>query len=411
MEALVRLFRRETSSTEFIPVIDGLRFLAIAMVVLYHTNLFIQEKSSSLNFAESAYYPSANILVFGHQGVELFFVISGFILAMPFMRQRFGLTEREFSLKRYFLRRLTRLEPPYIVSTLLLFLILALVIKDKYPISDLAASLFTSFFYLNNIVFPDEPARINSVTWSLEIEVQFYILAPFLVWALGAIRNKVIRRVCILGLIVAFAYLSWLFETVWPAQIPLCIGYFFQYFLAGILLCDLYLLDLAKSARFDGTVFLVVGALLLVFIVSVEHARSPFIVLKIVSPLAILFFYAIVFTNRYWSRLFSVDTLTLIGGMCYTVYLLHYATIAAVGRITVTNVGISNFYFYFAIQAFVYILAILAVSSVFFLLIEKPCMKSDWYIKLFENLRTWFPSPKANENVVKRMPLRDDERG
>ncbi|MGH9819227.1 MAG: acyltransferase family protein, partial [Pyrinomonadaceae bacterium] len=184
MDAIVRLFRRETVSTEFIPVIDGLRFLAILMVVLYHINAYILEKSSSLVTTPYFFNSSANIFAFGHQGVQLFFVISGFILAMPFMRQRLGLSEKRVSLGQYYFRRLTRLEPPYVISTLLLFLSLALIVSEKYSLSDLAASLVASLLYVNNIVFPGEFPRINSVTWSLEIEIQFYLIAPLMIWML-----------------------------------------------------------------------------------------------------------------------------------------------------------------------------------------------------------------------------------
>ncbi len=54
----------------------------------------------------------------GDRGVELFFVISGMILAMPFARQY--LTDgKSVSLRKYYMRRVTRLEPPYILSVIL----------------------------------------------------------------------------------------------------------------------------------------------------------------------------------------------------------------------------------------------------------------------------------------------------
>lgn len=106
MDLIVRLFRRETSSKEFIPVIDGLRFLAIAMVVFHHADGFIRNKSALISFSASDAFngQSYNIFVFGNQGVQLFFVISGFILAIPFLRYSFGLSDKKPSLRSYFLR-------------------------------------------------------------------------------------------------------------------------------------------------------------------------------------------------------------------------------------------------------------------------------------------------------------------
>ncbi len=71
-QRIVRLFRRETASTDFIPFIDGLRFLAIAMVVVYHADGFINEKSSGIAFDAATRTDGFNVAVFGYQGVQLF---------------------------------------------------------------------------------------------------------------------------------------------------------------------------------------------------------------------------------------------------------------------------------------------------------------------------------------------------
>ena len=60
----------------------------------------------------------ARVLEHGNYGVQLFFVISGFVLALPFASHYLCQT-RAVSLRAYFLRRLTRLEPPYVLSMLL----------------------------------------------------------------------------------------------------------------------------------------------------------------------------------------------------------------------------------------------------------------------------------------------------
>jgi peptidoglycan/LPS O-acetylase OafA/YrhL len=73
-------FRRITTSGEFIPEIDGLRFIAIALVITHHLALFVSIQRGQ----------NEGPLSRGQLGVELFFVISGFILAVPFAMQYLG---------------------------------------------------------------------------------------------------------------------------------------------------------------------------------------------------------------------------------------------------------------------------------------------------------------------------------
>src|SRR3954471_14833233 len=102
-------FRRITTSGEIIPEIDGLRFIAIAAVILHHLALFVSTQRKS----------DEGLLLVGQNGVELFFAISGFILAVPFAMQYLNAGKR-VKLSRYFVRRLTRLEPPYLLALILL---------------------------------------------------------------------------------------------------------------------------------------------------------------------------------------------------------------------------------------------------------------------------------------------------
>lgn len=364
MEYLVRLFRRETLSTEFIPVIDGLRFLAIAMVVLFHS-------SPTTN------YPGENFLPFGHQGVQLFFVISGFVLAMPFLRKGLGLSDKKLPLKKYFLRRLTRLEPPYIISVTLIFVLLAVFSSDKLAIRDLMASLGCSYLYINNFVYPGQLPLINRVTWSLEIEVQYYVLAPLIIAAFCLIKGKVLRRLTMLASVLAFGLISWWIETVQHYQL-LSLPRYLQYFLAGVFLCEIYLIDRAWLARLDNVAAFAAGMALAVILIAVEHTLSPNPVLKTLSPFMILAFYLIVFGNRWWNWLFSLRPVTLIGGMCYSIYLLHAQIIAGVDRVLRRLLPADGFYFNYVFETVIFCVAVLIICGGFFLLIEKPCMNPKW---------------------------------
>lgn len=107
--------QRITSSGKFIPEIDGLRFLAILSVVLFHINGLILIYDKHVINKNNIIYNFINyILSHCYLGVPLFFVISGFILSMPFANYYLK-GQNKPELKKYFVRRLTRLEPPYIL--------------------------------------------------------------------------------------------------------------------------------------------------------------------------------------------------------------------------------------------------------------------------------------------------------
>lgn len=403
MEFLVRLFRRETTSKEFIPVIDGLRFLAITMVVLFHADGFIAAKSAEMNFPIGIDWVTrfGNPLRYGGQGVELFFVISGFILAVPFMRYHLGLSDRKPGIKAYFVRRLTRLEPPYIISTILIFLVLVFLVGNKYPIGTLIPSLFYSLFYVHTLVIPGEFPYVNPDTWSLEVEVQYYIIAPFVVWLICRFKGKNARRTLTLLMILILAALAWVIDTHSDVRL-MTIATNAHYFLAGILLCDIFLLDREALEKLRGPTVFIAGLILLPPILLIDHTQTHFLLLRIVSPMLILAFYLIVFGNAWWNKIFSLNGLTLIGGMCYSIYLIHHVLISAVGRITLSRLHFQNYYVFYWAQMLVLLLAVLAVSTVYFLLIEKPCMKRDWYIKLYEKIRglpLFGPKTAGEENI------------
>jgi peptidoglycan/LPS O-acetylase OafA/YrhL len=100
-------FRRITTQKRFIPQIDGLLFVAIASVIFFHIYAALEIGAIP--------QPIPFNTDLAKRGVELFYGISGFILGVPFV-SRYLLQAPRVSLKQYFLRRLTRLEPPYFLS-------------------------------------------------------------------------------------------------------------------------------------------------------------------------------------------------------------------------------------------------------------------------------------------------------
>jgi peptidoglycan/LPS O-acetylase OafA/YrhL len=357
-------FQRITSSNEFIPQIDGLRFIAISAVFLFHLQgkliknlVFVDEPNS---------YLFQKLLLNGDFGVELFFVISGFILAMPFAKYYLGLTDRKMKLKSYFLRRLTRLEPPYFLALLGCFFIHVMLTRQM-TFKEQLPHLISAFFYTHNIIFR-ELLPINLVTWSLEIEVQFYVLTPLLVkvFSLKALH----RRLIILCAILIIPLLN----NYYPLNV-MTIYSFLHFFLIGFLLVDVFLT--IKSIKIPTFISLPVGLFLLFAIFFFKHPGT--LVMRYFHLTLIFLFYLLVLKENLWMKLMSNLWLTTIGGMCYTIYLFHFP-IQGFAIKSVLNFPISRYYIpNFLFQLIFVGTFVLVISALFFYYIEKPCMQKDWY--------------------------------
>lgn len=115
---MLNVFKRVTTSGKYIAEIDGLRFLAISLVILFHANIWSEEL---YGLEKNIFW---KIIDMGNIGVQFFFVISGFIISMPFIKS--NSSNSKISLKKYFKRRLTRLEPPYLIAMFAYYIILLL---------------------------------------------------------------------------------------------------------------------------------------------------------------------------------------------------------------------------------------------------------------------------------------------
>ena len=354
-------FRRITTSKRFIPQIDGLRFVAIGSVVLFH--LYATLERGALP------EPLAFNTDLAKRGVELFFAISGFILGVPFA-SRYLLNAPKVNLKQYFLRRLTRLEPPYFIS---LFVCAALQMAWSHrSAGDIAPHLLASFAYLHNVIYGAFPGAVNTVAWSLEIEVQFYILVPALTM-LFAISRPQIRRGIILGLMLCAGLLS---NPLYPTlHLHASILYYLAFFLAGFLVCDLYLTREEWKPSFAWDALALCGwPLVWVLGRNVGHVVLPFVIVLL---------YISAFRGRISSAVFGNRVITDIGGMCYSIYLFHSLILYGVKHFTAPlHIG-QNFWLYFGLQAALSLPIVLLLCGAFFLLIERPCMDRDWPRKLW----------------------------
>lgn len=368
-------FRRVTTTGRYISEIDGLRFIAISVVVLQHIYQAVSDRHLPINGP----IPQAWLLGRLHIGVELFFVISGFVLALPFA-SHYLRDAPPVSLRKYYWRRVTRLEPPYLLSLLVLYLFVVFY-YHIHP-RELLPHLLTGAAYLHNFFYHPHHNPINPVAWSLEIEVQFYLVAPLLA-LIFLVRRKAFRRMGILTiLLVDFLVVREL--IVRGYSLPYSLAGFLPYFLSGFLVADMYCTDWNENpdahAAYD--LLAVIAAVLLV---------AYFVTKSLPTFIPYFLHFALVvaaFRGPWFRRFLRLRPVVVIGGMCYTIYLLHFHLIgvladAAVG-ISLTPLPWINLLIY----VFCFSSVILLVSAPAFLLVEKPCMQKDWPQRLAAAIRT-----------------------
>ena len=385
-------FRRITGNGAFIPEIDGLRFIAILAVVFLHCYAELLNRiamgptpaSTATRYAPlpvDPFNPHGLLRLLGHGGVgvEVFFAISGFILAWPFARQHLQAGQK-VKLSSYFLRRLTRLEPPYILALVIRSALL--IATGFYQFRFVLVHLIASVLYIHNISF-GIASRIEAVSWTLEIEVQFYCLAPLLT-LIYKIPGPWLRRALLICVIATATPLQRAFLPAWhgPA-FNLSILAVIQFFLVGLFVADLYVVGwnrIPHTWRWD------VLSIPLWFLMFWLQPLA----FRFYGPLILPILFVGAFKGIIIPRILRNRVISTIGGMCYSIYLTHRTTIM------VLQVLLARFHLPFLIWLAISLLLVapasIVVGAVYFRLIERPCMDPRWPQKLIATFRSGPPS-------------------
>jgi peptidoglycan/LPS O-acetylase OafA/YrhL len=209
------------------PDIDGLRAIAVIAVVLFHAGL-----------------PG---LPGGYAGVDVFFVISGFLITQIIYRE---IEASEFSFVRFYERRVRRILPA--LFALLIFTSIASLVLLPYDLKQYGKSLAAVPAFLSNFLFwwggggyfgnlSATPPLLH--TWSLAIEEQFYILFPIALVFLSRFgRRAVVGGILILGAISFSLSIEVMLHNPWDA-------FYMPYTRAWELMCGAFVAMTIKPMR------------------------------------------------------------------------------------------------------------------------------------------------------------------
>lgn len=307
--------------------IDLLRGVAALMVVLYHF-LAIPGRFSD-------FWALQKVASFGHFGVQVFFVISGFVIPNAMYNSAYELKY----IGRFMLKRLTRLEPPYIISIIICIALayislLSPYYKGKAPEISLPQVLL-HLGYLN-IYFKYD--WLNVVYWSLAIEFQFYLLIALLFPLI--VSNK---KQWMILLWIAIGVASFFIKDT---ELIFRHAPFFFFGIA------LFLFKRDKISRFGFLLFLLINSIYCFYIGDESH---------------VLFGLGTSFVILFTEIRNSVSI--FLGSISYSLYLLH----VPIGQrmINISKSFINSQFLLLLFVVFI-ILLMLLISYFYFLMIEKP---------------------------------------
>lgn len=340
--------------------IDGLRAIAILIVILYHAEIIL--------FGQDWF-------VGGYIGVDIFFVISGYLITRIILSevQKTG----KFSFLNFYERRARRLLPMLFAIIFVFTPIAWHILRPsdfvEYSESILASLYFGSnfFFYFNTTEYGADSALLKPFlhTWSLSVEEQFYLVFPIL----SLVIYKYFRSK-FLVILIGFSFISLLFSIYLEGRNPDLNFYSpfsrFWELAVGAVLAHRELNVTYSSGAENNRILPKIGLLLVIcsiFLFDESTAHPALLTILPVAGVALIIGFPS--QNEIVGRLLGIKAFVSVGLISYSAYLWHFPIFALARHTSLTHTNYDKL-------LWIVLTIVLSIASYF--IVEKPFRRRNF---------------------------------
>lgn len=300
----------ENPNRKHYPALDGLRGVAILLVVIYH------------NFGFIDYF------FFGWLGVDLFFVLSGFLITDILLKT----VGKKNYLKNFYIRRILRIFPLYYLS-LILFLIVIPKLTHQFNIKYYTDNQVWLWTYLQNWLYifkdPDQTNTLNHL-WSLAVEEQFYLAWPLVILLLRKPKYLLFFITSLLVAVLGFRLWIWNYQIANLAYYNLYTFSRIDGICIGCIIAIMHRININFFKYYTSLIVLFFAGLnfIFFFINRKYNFTFPYLALIGYSTFAMMFGLlvneAILKENRFINIIFNNRLLNFFGKISYGFYVFHW---------------------------------------------------------------------------------------
>lgn len=286
--------------------------MAILLVVFYHNFGFI------------------NYFFFGWLGVDLFFVLSGFLITDILLKTK----RNKGYLRNFYARRMLRIFPLYYLTLVIFLLVLPAFRLSQLHLGYYVGHQWWFWIYLQNWLFifhpiPDGTSALNHL-WSLAVEEQFYLLWPFVLLVFKRPRGIIVLLILLLIGVITLRFLLWTFQIENLAYFNLYTFSRIDGICIGGLLAVLRTVNAKAINRYFTFIVLGLAALNFVFYYFNRQNQFtyPYLAIAGYTTFAIIFGLlvneGVERENMIINTVFSLPVLRFFGRISYSLYVFHW---------------------------------------------------------------------------------------